>query len=585
MNKKILVIATCLLTSIGWGQKLRNEFISIKREVKATVENTALPLDIIFFQVIDHKEYPSNSGVEAMMLTLNPKSFTNNVGFSKYIGYVYHHLQPASLYSKKVENGYIVKVSSNTTATLYLVDREKGLMFVDELSLPKANENTPDNMREGGNAEGLTNYQRISATSTEANVAENTLFQNYVDPQNSKLAKYSAAQSVNSMQRHRLNILAGTEVLNKFSDSFITVSLYFTYVKPSKDFEGEKSNKAYELIGESARKIDFSLAEQAIALWKEELDQPLDWTQKRLKSYRIALNENIINAYRLFEKYNEAEDYVKQLLVLEPSSRIAENALRDLEKSKEPIVKHKVEYSAISTDFFPSYGDQLLRQKGKVNTERLFPSSYVDRAIQLMKINNYLAFSKYLRANSDKNGKDFNIVFSNLLSIQDITSGTKYFNKKEAPLMEAYTSFAIKVKEDKKTEKANGSVNEVEAVLKHNKSSDFLNFDQNIEDLIIAMRSSSKKQVDLKTVEALGNVYVYALYKNKGVSTKSFESSLKEDTKLLREYLGKKVEKDAQEYDYSVLNILDILETETPISNKDLDNIHILIANTIYQLL
>lgn len=585
MNKKILLIAICLLTSIGWGQKLRNEFVSIKREVKATVENTALPLDIIFFQVIDYNEYPSSSGVESMMLTLNPKSFTNNVGFSKYIGYVYHHLQPASLYSKKVENGYTVKVSSNTTATLYLIERGKGLMFVDELSLPKATENTPDNLREGGNAEGLTNYQRISATSLEANVAESTLSQNYVDPQNFKFAKYSASQSVNSMQRYRLNILAGTEVLKKFSDSFITVSLYFTYVKPSKDFEGERSNKAYELIGESARKIDFSLAEQAIALWKEELDQPLDWTQKRLKSYRIAMNENIINAYRLFEKYNASEEYIKQLLVLEPGNRIADNALKDLEKSKEPIVKYNVEYSAISPSFFPSYGDQLLRQKGKVNTETLFPSSYVDRAIQLMKINNYLAFSKYLRANTDKNSKDFNIVFSNLLSIQDITSGIKYFNKKEVPLMEAYTSFAIKVKEDKKTEKANGSVNEVEAVLKHNKSSDFLIFDQNIEDLIIAMRSSSKKQVDLKTVEALGNVYVYALYKNKGVSTKSFESSLKEDTKLLREYLGKKVEKDAQEYDYSVLNILDILETETTISDKDLDNIQILIANTIYQLL
>lgn len=190
-------------------------------------------------------------------------------------------------------------LKSNTTATLYLMTREKGVFYKEVIELKN---NSQDNWK--SDILGVSTVLKSTFSDTDAgNFIVNGQFRPEI------------IVALEKKQIERLTILAYQTIRDDMAENEVKNRLAFNFLKSGEEFSSSDFDNAYSKLKNNINPINKSEINNAVELWKNKANKITDVSDNTKKKYKIAILENILSAQYIVDDYNSdtIENELKKL--------------------------------------------------------------------------------------------------------------------------------------------------------------------------------------------------------------------------------------------------------------------------------
>lgn len=308
MKKKLTLSALVVLSFINLNnaQKVKTETLELTKTVQPILFRAENPIDITLVRTTSSGELASNNLYNADDNI--PRYITNNTSTPKYIAVLDYVYKPATSKIEKLgtqTNDLFYK--SNIVATLYLLSREKGVFYEENISLQ---DNTQNNWKDNALFGSLTTVLKVSVNNVEVG---NYLTYNSFSP--------SLVNNIEKTQIERLTIKAYKTIREGMMENESKNRLTFNYLKNDDEFKSPEFDKAYAILKGNINPINKTEILNSIQVWKNEADKLTNLSDKSSKKFKIALFENILNAHYIIDNY-ETDDIENQLKSLDEKNDV-----------------------------------------------------------------------------------------------------------------------------------------------------------------------------------------------------------------------------------------------------------------------
>lgn len=288
MNTKILISILSLgLITQSYAQKIKTENLEFVKTIQPKLLKTESPIDITLVRTTSSEELKNNNLFNSYVST--PNYINNNTSTPKYIAVLDYIFKPAT--NKIGKLGTMLNelyFASNTTATLYLMTKEKGVFYQEPIELIS---NSQDNWKT--DALGISTV--FKATLSDAD-ASKFLLNGQFRPE--------VISEIQKKQIERLTIKAYQTIRDDMAENNAKNRLTFNYLKSGDDFTSSDFDKAYATLKGNINPINKSEILNSIDIWKNEANKITDVNEKPKKKYKIAILENILSASYIIDKYD-----------------------------------------------------------------------------------------------------------------------------------------------------------------------------------------------------------------------------------------------------------------------------------------
>ena len=402
INKIITIIATFFLITNSYSQKIKGDFLNVERIIRPKFNIGESNIDMVMKTTSTDPYFTGNLNHNYDLFSdfyFSNAKFSNNFGSPKYIALIdFKYKEPSINLTKKENQKYVVTLNSNIYATLYLIDKAKGVFEVENVNLKEVNLNYPvNNFKNELNSNKLSDENKIKSTLVFDDLSE-------YEANQMKTTTNSYFKQLNTQQISKIPILAAEYIEKKFFPYSKNIGVYFSYIKPTDEFKGEVFNKAYDLIQKSLTPVNQENLFQAISILKTEKESVLNTDDKKALKYKIAILENTINCFYAMEKYNDSKVYVDELLLLDSKNDIATSVAKKIANPSN-IISNDFLYNNIPAEFVKTDLRRFLNKKeGELN--QLNKIDGLGNVIYMMSLNNFINCSVEFQKGNNFTKKD-----------------------------------------------------------------------------------------------------------------------------------------------------------------------------------
>ena len=298
MKSKFLATIFSLTLMYTNAQKIKSETLELNKTIQPKLLKTESPIDITLIRTTSSEQLKSNDLFNTYVHI--PSYITNNTSTPKYVGVLDYSYKPAT--SKIGKLGTLLNelyFKSNTTATLYLLTRDKGVFYQENIELK---ENTQDNWK--SDALGISTVLKATVPDAEAG---KFLFNGQFKPE--------VINEIEKKQIERLTILTYQTIRDGMTENNVKNRLAFNFLKSGDDFSSPDFDNAYSKLKSNVNPINKSEILSAVEIWKNEAIKITDINDKNKKKFKIAILENILSAQYIVDEYNSdaVENELKKL--------------------------------------------------------------------------------------------------------------------------------------------------------------------------------------------------------------------------------------------------------------------------------
>lgn len=306
MKKKTLagIILFLSLINISQAQNIKSETVELTKTIQPKLFKTESPVDITLVRTTSAVQLQSNSLFSTYVQI--PDYITNNTSTPKYVAVLNYIYKPIS--SKNAKMGALLNqlyAKSNTSAVLYLLTREKGVFYQENIELT---DNSDDNWK--SNTLGFSTV--LKATVSEANLSK------YLTNGQFNL---NIISEIEKTQIERLTVKAYQAIRDDMSEHNAKNKLRFNYLQKEDNFNSSEFDKAYAILKNNINPINKKEIQNTIEIWTNEANKITDISNKSTKKYKIALLENILISYYIIDDYN-SDNFSSQLKTIDEKNYI-----------------------------------------------------------------------------------------------------------------------------------------------------------------------------------------------------------------------------------------------------------------------
>lgn len=298
MKKKILASLFSLTLVYSNAQKIKSETLELTKKVQPKLLRIETPIDITLIRTTSSEQLKNNDLYNTYVHV--PNYITNNTSTPKYIAVLDYIYKPMTNKIGKLGTSLNeLYLKSNTTATLYLMTREKGVFYKEVIELKN---NSQDNWK--SDILGVSTVLKSTFSDTDAgNFIVNGQFRPEI------------IVALEKKQIERLTILAYQTIRDDMAENEVKNRLAFNFLKSGEEFSSSDFDNAYSKLKNNINPINKSEINNAVELWKNEANKITDVSDKTKKKYKIAILENILSAQYIVDDYNSdtIENELKKL--------------------------------------------------------------------------------------------------------------------------------------------------------------------------------------------------------------------------------------------------------------------------------
>ncbi|MDO5615378.1 MAG: hypothetical protein Q4G16_04250 [Cruoricaptor ignavus] len=298
MKRKFLVSILLLTLTYGNAQKIKSENLEFTKTVQPKLLKTQTPIDITLIRTTSSEPLKNNALFNTYVSV--PNYIINNTSTPEYIAVLDYTYKPMT--NKIGKLGTLLNelyLKSNTNATLYLMLRDKGVFYKENIELR-------DNSQDNWKSDKLGVTAALRATVSDADAGKFLVNGEFRPEIITELEK---------KQIERLTILAYQTIRDGMSENDVKNRLNFNFLRSDKEFSSPDFDNAYSKLKNNINPINKSEINSAIEIWKNEANKITDVSDKTKKKYKIAILENILNAQYIVDDYNSdvVENELKNL--------------------------------------------------------------------------------------------------------------------------------------------------------------------------------------------------------------------------------------------------------------------------------
>ncbi|MGM5630178.1 hypothetical protein O2K51_04685 [Apibacter raozihei] len=204
-----------------------------------------------------------------------------------------------------------IYVKSNIDAILYLMSRENGVFYQEQIELAN---NSQDNWKWEESripASGITTVLKKTLPDADAS---KYLLNGQIKPE--------IIYEIDKKQIARITIQAYQTIRADMTEQTVKNRLEFKYLKPGDTFTSVDFDNAYSELKNHINPINETKILSAIASWKTENTKITDINDKIKKKYKIAILENILNASYIIDEYVNSEEIANELKNLDSKNDV-----------------------------------------------------------------------------------------------------------------------------------------------------------------------------------------------------------------------------------------------------------------------
>lgn len=298
MKKKILASLFSLTLVYSNAQKIKSETLELTKKVQPKLLRIETPIDITLIRTTSSEQLKNNDLYNTYVHV--PNYITNNTSTPKYIAVLDYIYKPMTNKIGKLGTSLNeLYLKSNTTATLYLMTREKGVFYKEVIELKN---NSQDNWK--SDILGVSTVLKSTFSDTDAgNFIVNGQFRPEI------------IVALEKKQIERLTILAYQTIRDDMAENEVKNRLAFNFLKSGEEFSSSDFDNAYSKLKNNINPINKSEINNAVELWKNKANKITDVSDNTKKKYKIAILENILSAQYIVDDYNSdtIENELKKL--------------------------------------------------------------------------------------------------------------------------------------------------------------------------------------------------------------------------------------------------------------------------------
>ena len=298
MKRKFLVSIFALTLVYTNAQKIKSENLELNKTVQPKLLKTENPIDITLVRTTSSEQLKNNDLFNTYVHV--PNYITNNTSTPKYIAVLDYSYKPATNKIGKLGTSLNeLFFKSNTNAILYLIERDKGVFYKENIELR-------DNSQDNWKSDALGISTALKSTVSDAEV-EKFLVNGQFKPE--------IITEIEKKQIERLTILAYQTIRDDMSENNVKNRLNFNFLKSGDDFSSPDFENAYSKLKNNINPINKTEITSAVEIWKNEANKITDVSDKTKKKYKIAILENILSAQYIVDDYNSdaVENELKKL--------------------------------------------------------------------------------------------------------------------------------------------------------------------------------------------------------------------------------------------------------------------------------
>ena len=591
-KKKLLLILALGLFAYSNAQKIKSETLELTKTIQPKLLKTETPIDITLIRTTSSEQLKTNNLFNASVST--PSYITNNTSTPKFIAVLDYSYKPST--NKIGKLGTLLNelyFKSNTYATLYLMTREKGVFYQENIELSNSSQNNWKSEEIGISSIGITAV--LKETLSDADASKYVLNGQF---------KPEVVNEIEKKQIERLTIKAYQIIRESMTENNIKNKLVFNYLKPGDDFTSSDFDNAYSKIKNSINPINKTEIISAIDIWKKEANKISDVNDKVKKKYKIAILENILTAYYIIDQFN-VDAIADELKKLDEKS----DALYFYVKQKKIFSDNNQQikefsYTALPNNItIPEANKNLFTTANSGSTNETYAKInklkpyYTWNYNPILNLNN-IKYQLTILKDEDKLFLKYqNFLMDEILwYMMNIKNNAKTLPSKSKKEIETFIAFAEKLNAEYETkklykfsdEKSYKLMKAREYVSTNYKLNDFFQFIPNM-DLAInsffenknnKLTNAFKDVVDINSIVQLRK-FVYDNY---------YENQRKEKEKELDEYIENKANniptyKDEIYYEFkNTINVLDGIKGKRLLSDEEYQNYQSLLNEILYRL-
>ncbi|MEC5395313.1 hypothetical protein [Bergeyella sp. RCAD1439] len=592
MRKFLLSILTLGVFVYGNAQKIKSETLELTKVVQPKLLKTENPIDITLVRTTSAEELKNNNLLNTYVSV--PRYILNNTSTPKYIAVLDYSYQPATAKIGKLGTTLNeLYFKSNIKAVLYLMERDKGVFYQEDIELSNSSQNNWKSEEVGLSSLGVVTL--LNETVSNADVGKYILNGEF---------RPEVVNEIEKKQIERLTIKAYQTIRDCMTENNVKNRLVFNYLKSGDDFTSPDFDNAYSKLKNSINPINKTEILGAIELWKNEAAKIPEGSEKIKKKYKAAILENILTAFYIIDEFN-ADDVANELKRLDEKSE----ALYFYTKQKKIFSENNKQikefsYAALPDNVpIPEVNKNLFNAANSGSTDTTYPKINKLRPYNtwnyhpILNLNN-LKYQLMVLKDEDKLFLKYqNFLMDEILwYMMNIKNNSKELPSKSRKELEAFIAFAEKLNQEYETKKLYKFSDERnyklmkarEYVSANYKLNDFFQFIPHM-DLAVnvffenknpKLTSVFKDVVEINSIVQLRK-FAYDDY---------YESQRKEKERELDEYIETKAEniptyKDEIYFEFkNSIKVLDYISEKRVLSDEEYNNYQSLLNEVLYRL-